>query len=80
MDVLVSTGNKFPYTILEINFFNQKIFCNYFINIFYFAVDKHDEKWSCLTNNLIDRKNLLSTCLKKYFIAFVETLDSKGFH
>ena len=40
MDGLVSTGNKFPYTILEINFFNQKKFLNYFINIFYRAVDK----------------------------------------
>ena len=40
MDGLVSTGNKFPCTILEINFFNQKIFSNYFINILNIAVDK----------------------------------------
>jgi hypothetical protein len=40
MDGLVSTGNKFPYAILEINFFNQKIFLNYFINILNIPVDK----------------------------------------
>ena len=40
MDGLVSTGNKFPYTILEIIFINQKIFPNYFINILAVAVDK----------------------------------------
>lgn len=40
MDGLVSTGNKFPCTILEINFFNQKNFPNYFINILKLSVDK----------------------------------------
>ena len=40
MDGLVSTGNEFPITILEIIFLNQKIFSNYFINIFSIAVDK----------------------------------------
>lgn len=40
MDGLVSTGNKFPSTILEINFFNQKKIPNYFINILNMAVDK----------------------------------------
>ena len=40
MDGLVSTGNKFPITILEIILFNQKIFANYFINILKFPVDK----------------------------------------
>jgi hypothetical protein len=40
MDGLVSTGNKFPNTILEIIFINQKIFPNYFINILIVAVDK----------------------------------------
>jgi hypothetical protein len=44
MDGLVSTGNKFPSTILKINFFNQKIFSNYFINILNIAVDKADFK------------------------------------
>jgi len=39
MDGLVSTGNKFPCTILEIIFLNQKIFPNYFINILNMAVD-----------------------------------------
>ena len=32
--------NKFPYTILEIIFANQKIFIKNFINIFYLLVDK----------------------------------------
>ena len=40
MDGLVSTGNKFPNTILEIIFINQKIFSNYFINILILPVDK----------------------------------------
>jgi len=40
MDGLVSTGNEFPDTILEIILFNQKIFMNYFINILRGAVDK----------------------------------------
>ena len=40
MDGLVSTGNKFPNTILEIIFINQKIFPNYFINILILPVDK----------------------------------------
>jgi len=40
IDGLVSTGNQIPYTILEIIFPNQKIFLNYFINIFFSPVDK----------------------------------------
>ena len=40
MDGLVSTGNKFPYTILKIIFSNRKFFMNYFINILFFVVDK----------------------------------------
>ena len=40
MDGLVSTGNKFPYTILEIIFINQKKIPYYFINILIVAVDK----------------------------------------
>jgi len=40
MDGLVSTGNEFPDTILEIIFFNQKIFHDYFINILKCLVDK----------------------------------------
>jgi hypothetical protein len=39
MDGLVSTGNKFPDTILEIIFMNQKIFPNYFINILNILVE-----------------------------------------
>gem|GEM_PF-2654354 len=33
MDGLVSTGNKFPYTILKINFAIRKNISNFFINI-----------------------------------------------
>jgi len=40
MDGLVSTGKEFPITILEIIFFNQKIFPKYFINILKPIVDK----------------------------------------
>lgn len=39
MDGLVSTGNKFPTTILKIIFMNQKIFPVYFINILNIAVE-----------------------------------------
>ncbi len=42
MDGLVSTGNKFPNTILYIISINQKIFLNYFINILKIAVDKQE--------------------------------------
>lgn len=44
MDGLVSTGNKFPDTILYIISINQKIFLNYFINIFNLVVDKEGAK------------------------------------
>ncbi len=37
---LVSTGNKFPYTILKIIFANQKNISIYFIHILNIAVDK----------------------------------------
>ncbi len=37
---LVSTGNKFPYTILKIIFANQKNILNYFMHISNMAVDK----------------------------------------
>ena len=40
MDGLVSTGNKFPYTILKIVFSNAKNFYNNFIHIFIFNVNK----------------------------------------
>lgn len=46
MDGLVSTGNEFPCTILEINFFNQKNFPNYFINILKLFVDKPEQSLS----------------------------------
>jgi len=42
IDGLVSTGNQIPFTILKINFPNMKIFYNYFIHIFFYAVDKAD--------------------------------------
>jgi len=40
MDGLVSTGNKFPCTILNIIFSIQKNIFNYFFNIFYLFVEK----------------------------------------
>jgi len=40
IDGLVSTGNKFPYTILKIIFANKKIFLVFFINILKLFVDK----------------------------------------
>ena len=43
MDGLVSTGNKFPYTILKRIFPNQKKFPKNFIHILFIAVDKHDQ-------------------------------------
>lgn len=49
MDGLVSTGNKFPSTILEINFFNQKKIPNYFINILKRLVDKPTPLWCLLS-------------------------------
>jgi hypothetical protein len=42
IDGLVSTGNKFPYTILKIIFANKKIFCVFFINILKSVVDKRE--------------------------------------
>jgi hypothetical protein len=41
MDGLVSTGNEFPFTILEINFSLTKNISNYFINILNGVVEKH---------------------------------------
>lgn len=40
---LVSTGNKFPYTILKIIFANQKNISIYFIHILNIAVDKAND-------------------------------------
>ncbi len=40
MDGLVSTGNKFPYTILKIIFAIRKKITLFFINIFKQVVDK----------------------------------------
>lgn len=42
MDGLVSTGKKFPYTILKIIFSNKKIFDHFFINILLRLVDKDE--------------------------------------
>jgi hypothetical protein len=42
MDGLVSTGNKFPDTILAIIFSNKKIISNYFIHIFSCVVDNDE--------------------------------------
>ncbi|HAO46284.1 MAG TPA: hypothetical protein DCQ97_05125 [Chitinophagaceae bacterium] len=40
IDGLVSTGNQIPYTILKRNFSNRKKNPKYFINIFFWPVDK----------------------------------------
>jgi hypothetical protein len=45
MDGLVSTGNKFPSTILVSFFPNQKIFSMFFINILFFRVEKQLPDW-----------------------------------
>ena len=44
IDGLVSTGNKFPYTILKINFALRINFCFFFINILKWGVDKHESE------------------------------------
>ena len=44
IDGLVSTGKKFPYTILKINFALRKNICNFFINILKRCVDKPRNK------------------------------------
>lgn len=41
---LVSTGTKFPHTILKRIFTNQKKIVNYFIHIFNAAVEKDEAK------------------------------------
>ena len=66
MDGLVSTGNKFPSTILKINFFNQTNFSNYFINILNIAVDKRT------SNNITHCSN--NTVSINYFINFYKIL------
>jgi len=50
MDGLVSTGNKFPDTILVIIFSNKKNFSNYFIHIFHIAVDNDEVVVAIATN------------------------------
>jgi len=48
IDGLVSTGNQIPYTILKRIFPNRKIFPRFFINIFFYPVDKeHIFLWFC---------------------------------
>ncbi len=77
MDGLVSTGNKFPYTILKINFFNQKIFSNYFINILNMPVDKRSRNHA-LQSVYIDYKiQLAINFLFTYFFNSLETLASQ---
>jgi hypothetical protein len=44
MDGLVSKGNKFPYTILNIIFAIKKKFSKYFINILKCGVEKEVSK------------------------------------
>ena len=45
MDGLVSTGNKFPVTILVRKLSNKKIFLKYFIHIPAFIVDNEQYVW-----------------------------------
>ena len=51
---LVSTGNKFPYTILKIISANQKNILIYFIHIWVRAVDKAPH---FLCNNFLYRQS-----------------------
>ena len=64
MDGLVSTGNKFPYTILKIIFSNRKFFMNYFINIFFSCVDK-DSHFSMMQLDKVVRS---CSCFSKLFL------------
>jgi hypothetical protein len=73
MDGLVSTGNKFPYTILKIVFSNTKIFFHNFIHIFIFFVNKRlttsknkitDTKIQEIISYLLDPLTLLSLALE----------------
>lgn len=57
MDGLVSTGNEFPCTILEINSLNQKNFSNYFINILNITVDKPRTYCYSFCDQMTDFKN-----------------------
>jgi len=45
IDGLVNTGNKFPYTILKINFALRKNISFFFINILKCTVDKASKKY-----------------------------------
>jgi hypothetical protein len=71
MDGLVSTGNKFPYTILKIIFSNKKIFDHFFINILFRVVD-NDERFldEILTFLLLIFLNFFFQQISKLFYVF----------
>lgn len=50
---LVSTGTKFPHTILKRIFTNQKKIVNYFIHIFNAAVEKDEVKTMPVKTNIL---------------------------
>jgi hypothetical protein len=57
MDGLVSTGNEFPFTILEINFSLTKNISNYFINILIGLVEKQREIMDISHNTFCENEN-----------------------
>jgi hypothetical protein len=65
IDGLVSTGKKFPYTILKINFALRKNICNFFINILKWCVDKHRNKIKNLQATVEETLNFLLKFLIK---------------
>ena len=65
IDGLVSTGNKFPYTILKINFALWKNICNFFINILKWDVDKHENKKIKISNSDLKGFGFAVGCILK---------------
>ena len=65
---LVSTGNKFPSTILKIIFANQKNILKYFINILICTVDKRKNYQVHFKKKKIKKKKLKRNLL-------IETID-----
>ena len=81
MDGLVSTGNKFPDTILKIILAIQKIFGKNFIHILIIAVDKRcllvmikQHETGCIVYTLYHFVLLL------LYLQFNETLAQPAFH
>ena len=70
MDGLVSTGNKFPSTILKIIFFKLKKSSKYFIHILKSVVDKPTLINAIYWWRIIDRNDLYQT---NVFLFIAET-------